>query len=189
LPCLVVHYTQITRHDLDRPNVEAIVLTAWKVMKSAERREEIAGLIRETKVPLIAFCGGFHQLYLAYGGKSHIMRCLKPGETDPNPQYMPGLYKEWGIGTVRIVKRDAIFDGLPDLLLMPERHYAQCVVLPDVSELLASSDECRVQMIKHKTRLLYGTQFHPEIYDSEHPHGQMLLSNFFRLTGGGKHLP
>jgi predicted secreted hydrolase/GMP synthase-like glutamine amidotransferase len=185
LPCLVVHYTQIKRLDLDKPNVKAIVLTAWKVMKNVERRQEIAGLIRETKVPLIAFCGGFHQLYLAYGGKSDIMRRLKPGETDPNPKYMPGLYKEWGIGTVRIVKRDPILDGLPDEMLMPERHYAQCVVLPDVFDLLASSDECRVQMIKHKSRLVYGTQFHPEIYDAEHLHGQVLLRNFLRLAGAG----
>jgi GMP synthase (glutamine-hydrolysing) len=96
--------------------------------------------------------------------------------------YMPGLYKEWGIGRVRVVKRDPILDGLPDELLMPQRHYAQCVALPDLFELLASSDECRVQMIKHKDRLVYGTQFHPEIYDAEHPHGRLLLSNFFRLA-------
>jgi GMP synthase (glutamine-hydrolysing) len=186
LPCLLVHYTQMKRHDLDKPNVKAIVLTAWKVMRNAEHREEIAGLIRETKVPLIGFCGGFHQIYFAYGGKADIMRRLRPGEIDPNLNYMPGLYKEWGIGKVRIVKHDPIFDSLPDEMLMPQRHYAQCVALPDVFDLLASSDECRVQMIKHKDRPIYGTQFHPEIYDSDYPHGRVLLSNFFRLVGAKK---
>jgi GMP synthase (glutamine-hydrolysing) len=54
--------------------------------------------------------------------------------------------------------------------------------LPAELELLASSKECKVQMIKHRDRPLYGTQFHPEIYDDEHPHGKTLLQNFFRLA-------
>ena len=183
LPCLVIHYTQLQRHDLDRPRVKAVVLTAWKIMKNKKKHEEIAGLIRETSKPLIGFCGAFHQIYLAYGGQSGIMRKLAPGETDPYPQYMPGLYKEWNIGQVQIVKRDPIFDGLPDPMEMPERHYAQCTKVPEEFDLLASSQECRVQVIKHKQRLLYGTQFHPEIYDAQHLHGRRLLKNFFHLAG------
>jgi GMP synthase (glutamine-hydrolysing) len=183
LPCLVVHYTQIMRRELDRPNVKAIVLTAWKKMQDERHAGEIAGLIRETSRPLIAFCGGHHQIYLAYGGRSDIMRRLRPGETDPYPKYMPGLYKEWGWVKVRIVRRDPLLAGLPDEMLLPERHYAQCVSLPPDFELLASSAECRVQAIKHKTRPVYGTQFHPEIYDWAHPHGRILLANFFRIAG------
>ena len=182
-PCLVVHYTQIMRGDLDRPNVRAIVLTAWKKLTDEVHAREIDGLIRQTKTPLIAFCGGHHLLYLTYGGQSGIMRRLKPREQDPNPNYMPGLFKEWGYCEVRIVMPDPIFEGLPETMIMPERHYAECKVLPEEFDLLASSDECKVQMIKHKTRCVYGTQFHPEIYDDVHPHGKVLLENFFRIAG------
>lgn len=38
-------------------------------------------------------------------------------------------------------------------------------------------------MIKHRDRLLYGTQFHPEAYDEAHLDGKKLLQNFFRLAG------
>lgn len=185
-PCLIVHYTQIQRHDLEQPRVKAIVLTAWKVMTNKKQAEEIAGLIRETSKPLIGFCGGFHQIYLAHGGASAIMRKLAPGEPDLNPKYMPGLYKEWGIVPVRIVKPDPLFAGLPEVMEMPERHYAQCTKLPEEFDLLASSQECKVQVIKHKQRLLYGTQFHPEIYDDQHLDGRRLLENFFRLAGAKK---
>lgn len=96
---------------------------------------------------------------------------------------MPGLYREWGFLKVRIVQRDPLFARLPDELVVPQRHYAECKQLPDDLELLASSDECRVQVIKHKTRPGYGTQFHPEMWDDAHPHGRILLENFLHIAG------
>jgi anthranilate/para-aminobenzoate synthase component II len=40
-----------------------------------------------------------------------------------------------------------------------------------------------VQAVKHKTRPVYGTQFHPEIWDDAHPDGKRLLQDFFRIAG------
>ncbi|MCX7823966.1 MAG: gamma-glutamyl-gamma-aminobutyrate hydrolase family protein [Verrucomicrobiae bacterium] len=183
LPCVLVSYLQITRRDLEKPNIKAIVMTAWKLRDDKFRERELQELIKLTTKPFIAFCGGHHLLYLTYGGKSGPMRKLKPGEKDPNPKYFPGYFKEWDFGTVRIVKRDPIFEGLPDEIIVPQRHYAECKKLPPEFDLLASSAECKVQVIKHRHRPVYGTQFHPEIYDDEHPHGKILLQNFFRIAG------
>ncbi len=183
LPCLLVSYLQITRRDMEKTNIKAIVMTAWKPRDDKAREQELQELIKLTAKPFIAFCGGHHLIYLTYGGKSGVMRKLKPGEKDANPKYYSGLYKEWDFGTVRIVKRDPIFDGLPDEIVVPQRHYAECKQLPAEFDLLASSSECRVQVIKHRDRPVYGTQFHPETYDDEHPHGKTLLQNFFRLAG------
>ena len=36
---------------------------------------------------------------------------------------------------------------------------------------------------KHRDRVLYGTQFHPEAWQEEYPHGRQILLNFFRLAG------
>jgi len=185
LPCVLVNYMQITRRDLEKPNIKAIVMTAWKARDDKLHDQELAELIKLTTKPFIAFCGGHHMIYLTYGGKSGVMRKLKPGEKDPNPKYYPGYYKEWDFGTVRIVKRDPIFDGLPDEIVVPQRHYAECKQLPAEFELLASSEECKVQVIRHRDRPLYGTQFHPEMYDDEHPHGKILLKNFFHIAGIG----
>ena len=44
-------------------------------------------------------------------------------------------------------------------------------------------DECPVEAFKHRQRPLYGTQFHPEAYDEDHPQGQIILRNFLRLAG------
>jgi GMP synthase-like glutamine amidotransferase len=183
LSCLPVHYTQITRHALDRPNVKAIVIVAWLPMKDKFHREELLAMIRETKIPTIAFCGGHQKICEAYGAKTNYMRKLRPDEKDPHPAYNPGFYKEWGTLPVQIVKRDPIFDGLPAECLMPQRHVAEVKTLPAELNLLASSPECKIQAVRHRDRPVYGTQFHPEIYDKDNPHGRILLQNFFKLAG------
>lgn len=186
LDCCCFHYTQLKRDSLEKPVVKAIVLrppSPSGMLKCEAAREELWAMIRESKIPMIAFCGGFHQVYMAYGGKCGDMRRLKPGEADPNPKYVPGFLKEWGFCPVKVVKRDPLFEGLGDEVVMLEQHVSECKQLPDEFELLASTDLCRVQAIKHKTRLLYATQFHPEGYEESRMDGKQLLLNFFKTAG------
>ena len=84
---------------------------------------------------------------------------------------------------MRIVRRDPIFQGLPDEIVVPEMHYAECKTMPPRFAVLAGSLECRVQVIRDSARLVYGTQFHPERYDADHPDGETLLKNFLRVAG------
>ena len=186
LDCYCFHYTQLKRDSLEKPIVKAIILrppSPSSMLKCEAAREEIWAMVRETRKPMIAFCGGFHQVYLACGGKCADMRRLNPGEPDPNPKYQPGRLKEWGFCKIKVVKRDPLFEGLGDELDMLEQHVSECAELPAEFELLASTDACRVQAIKHKTRLLYATQFHPEAYEEGHMDGKKLLLNFFKLAG------
>jgi len=46
-------------------------------------------------------------------------------------------------------------------------------MLPPGFTLLASNDVCRIQAIKHESRLVYGVQFHPEAYTEEHEDGKV----------------
>jgi gamma-glutamyl-gamma-aminobutyrate hydrolase PuuD len=83
---------------------------------------------------------------------------------------------------VQIVRRDPLFDGLPDEIVVRQAHAFQVMQVPEEMERLASSPECTVQAFKHRRRLVYGTQFHPEIHDDQHPHGGVVVENFFRLV-------
>jgi anthranilate/para-aminobenzoate synthase component II len=35
--------------------------------------------------------------------------------------------------------------------------------------------------MQHTSRPVFGVQFHPELFDEEHPHGGIILKNFLRL--------
>ena len=50
-------------------------------------------------------------------------------------------------------------------------------------ELLASTKDVPVQAYHHRTKTLYGTQFHPETYTEKYGAGKKVVENFFRLAG------
>lgn len=182
LPCLHLHFTEVTGADLDRPNVKAILI-GGRSKTVPNRDSEFFSLIRNTKIPMIGFCGGMQLIGKAYSAEVSIIRKLRDGEADPNPNYHPGLFKEWGYLPVRITRRDPLFDSLPDEIIVREAHAYHVRSAPPEFEVLAATHECPVQAFKHRQRLLYGTQFHPEAYDDEHPQGKTILQNFLRLTG------
>jgi len=182
--CYLFHYSQLKRDTfVSRPQVKALVLKAWKLPRLSKDREELHAMIRETPIPMIGFCGGFHQIYYAHGGNGGPLRNLRSDEKDPNPKYNPGIYKEWGPTKIRIIRRDPLLDGFNDALVLHEMHAFQCTSLPAEFVNLAETDECRIQIIKHREKALYGTQAHPEVYDDHFQDGKMLLLNFFKIAG------
>jgi GMP synthase (glutamine-hydrolysing) len=183
LPCILLHYSQVTRKDMANPNIKAMFISARRRMISQELDEEFFALIRETKIPTIGACGGHEMIVQACGGKVGKMRDLKPGEKDPNPNYWPGVLKEWGFQKIKVIKRDPLFAGLPDEPVVREFHSWEVKELPAEFEILAETDECKIEAVKHKGKLLYGTQFHLELYDEEHPDGRTMLENFFKIAG------
>ena len=117
-----------------------------------------------------------------YGGKVEPMRRLRPREEDPWPDFYPGFFKEKGFVQVDIEKRDPIFGSLSTSIVVNVAHYAEIKELPEEFEVLASNRDCPIQVIKHRRKLVYGTQFHPENYNEEHPDGKTVLRNFFKIA-------
>lgn len=183
LRCLLLHFSELEGKDLQRPQVKAILITGRSRGMGEAQDKKFYGLIRETRIPMIGFCGGMQLVSKAFGAKVTSMRKLRPDEKDPNPKYNPGLFKEWGFLPVKVVQRDPLFEGLPEELIVREAHAFHVPQPPPDFDLLASTEECKTQTIKHRQRVLYGTQFHPESYDDKHPHGRIILENFFRIAG------
>jgi len=181
--CLHLHFTEVTGNDLERPNVKAILIGGRSRTLKPDRDPEFFGLIRNTPIPMIGFCGGMQLIGKAFSAKTTAIRKLREGEADPNPKYHPGLFKEWGFLPVRILRRDPLFESLPDEIVVREAHAYHLLRAPAEFEVLAATAECPVEAFKHRQRLLYGTQFHPEAYDDQHPQGQVILQNFLRLAG------
>jgi GMP synthase-like glutamine amidotransferase len=184
--CLLQHHTQITEAKLQRWGIRALVLsgcrTAWDEY-NFDRFQDLFCVIRETDIPLIGLCGGHQAIGFAYDTPSAAMGPLPEGAEDPNPDVAPGMMKEYGFTHVDVLQLDPLFEGLGNRPLMFEAHWWEMQEVPPGFTLLASNDVCRIQAIKHQSRLLYGVQFHPEFYTKEHQDGRVLLENFFCLAG------
>ena len=154
--CAVVHYTQIDLAAVNKTNFQALVINAIDKKISDEYKERIVKIIRETRLPVLGICGGVHLVAEAFGGKTELMRRLRPGEADPRPSYYPGIFKECGFLPVKVKARDPLFAGLPDTVTVREVHAFRIKSLPSDFEVLASTDACPVQAIKLKDRLIYG---------------------------------
>lgn len=189
LPCVAIHYTQLTGANFNDSRVKALIITMMDRSVDDEFTGRLLALIRATEIPTIGFCGGHQLIARAYGSRESQMRRLKAGEKDPRPAYHPGWFKEWSFTPVKIVKPDPLFDGFRDEAVVREYHAFEVKKLPPEFELLASSDECRIQAMKHKTKRMYGTQFHPEHFDDQHPDGERIVANFFTIAGLRKKAP
>ena len=91
--------------------------------------------------------------------------------------------REFGRATMRVLDADSIFRGYPpeSTVWMSHGDQVQAVEGGDFVS-LAATDTCPVAAVRHRTRPVYGLQFHPEV--SHTPHGGQILANFLRDVCG-----
>jgi len=145
--------------------------------------EDLEWIINEGEWPILALCGAMQLVALLHDVPCGPMGRLPEDMADPNPDYRPGMLKEKGYYPINIVRSDALFDGLSQKPVFSQWHYWELKAVPPGFVRLAESELCPIQAIRHETRPVYGTQFHPEEYSEEHPAGKQVLSNFFRISG------
>ena len=107
--------------------------------------------------PVFGICAGHHITGFMYGAK--LFRSKEP---------------ESGVFGVNIVNDDPVFFGMNNYITVKQMHN-DSIGLPAEFILLASSKTCKNQMMKHKNKPLYTSQFHPEFYNHN------LLFNFLKL--------
>ncbi len=142
--------------------------------------ESLAGIsyvIREAKQPILGVCGGLQQIALAFGARVDLIERLEPGEG------YHGAFRERGFSEVRVKpqNQNGIFADLPEKLTVWESHCDEVKELPADFVRTATNDVSPIQAMQHTSMPLYGIQFHPELFDEEHPHGRTILENFLKL--------
>ena len=186
LPCLIQHYTQVTAEKLRAWKVQVLLLsgneTDWDEYDMTTFTE-LKRIIRQGDWPVLGFCGGMQLIGLVHDVPCGPMGPLPDGMADPDPDYQPGMLKEKGYYPLNILRSDPLFEGLGERPFFSEQHYWELKAMPPGFVRLAASKLCPIQAIRHETRPVYGTEFHPEEYSEEYPDGKRLLSNFFRICG------
>jgi len=112
--------------------------------------------------PILGICVGLQLMAVHFGGKA-------------GPSEIP----EYGLSKIHVIQENDLFKELPKEFLVWESHNDEVKEAPNFS-VLAYSENCKIQAIKHIKKPLYGIQFHPEVNNTEY--GHEILKNFVKIT-------
>jgi len=118
--------------------------------------------LNKFKGPILGICVGLQLMAINCGGKAG-----------------PSKFPEYGLAKIRILREDDLFKDLPKEFLVWESHNDEVKEAPGF-EILAESENCSIQAVKHLKKLYYGVQFHPEVNNTEH--GEDILRNFVAMA-------
>lgn len=121
----------------------------------------------EIKLPLLGICYGHQMIAHTFGGKVE-----------------KGKSAEYGTGEIEIDDEDTIFKGVPGRLKAWVSHFDQVTELPKGFSRLAHSEVCAIEAMRHNEKPVFGVQFHPEVWHTEH--GEDILRNFLSVSLEGQ---
>ncbi len=124
---------------------------------------DAATLISKLKLPLLCICVTHQLLATAYGGKTDAAE--KP---------------EFGPVEVSVIQDGGILEGMKPSFTAWESHNDEVVTLPEGFQVLARSENCAIQAMRHVDRDVYGVQFHPEVYHTTR--GVEVFRNFLKAV-------
>ncbi len=127
--------------------------------------KDASNLMTKIKVPLLCICVSHQLLATTFGGVTQLAR--KP---------------EFGPVEVSVIDEDTILEGLKPSFSAWLSHNDEVVTPPPGFKVLATSENCAVQAMRHEKMDVYGVQFHPEVYHT--PKGVDVFKNFLRVLKG-----
>lgn len=155
-----------SEYEYSDQNYDLYILTGGPAMPDddclREFREEVK-LISNAEKPVVGICFGFQLIAKVFDSK-----------IIDNEQRIVGEFP------IRILLSDRIFEGIKEPAVFHETHLWVVKNVGDGLIMLADSD-MGVEAIKHKTRPIYGFQFHPEI-NIGNGLGYRLFENIFTIV-------
>lgn len=121
-----------------------------------------ADYIDRLDIPILGICAGHQFLARHFGGSA-----------------APGKTPEFGAVQMDILEGGAILDGIQGPTQVWASHHDEVDGVPDSFQVLASSETCPVQVMRHKERPLFGMQYHPEVEHTEA--GVQMFRNFLTV--------
>lgn len=156
---IIPNTTPVSKIDAD-----ALVLSggAPRVAWESPRLGNCTDYLNEFHGPIMGICVGLQLMAIHCGGKA-------------GPSKVP----EYGLAKIRVIEEDDLFKGLPKEFLVWESHNDEVKDAPGFT-VLAVSENCSVQAVKHMEKPYYGVQFHPEVNNTEH--GEEIYRNFVSVV-------
>ena len=149
--------------EVEKRKVDRFIFSGGPSSVSTEKPGLMGEVVKkELGLPILGICYGHQMIAYLYGGKVE-----------------KGSSAEYGLGKVDITGENDIFKGVPKEINVWVSHFDEIKELPEGFVSLANSEICKVEAMKHKEKKIYGVQFHPEVWHTEH--GEDILKNFLEL--------
>lgn len=173
--CVTVPYTKIQKDYQMSEGIGAVVISGSDMrITNPEDKAKFDGvvhLIQNCSVPLLGVCFGHQLLCSAFGAKTGSLT-------------QPVIDK---FEDVNVIQTGDILSRFRRGQTVPLAQNHKDYVLKNSLDaaglnLLADSASCEVEAVKHKNRLFFGVQFHPErvtINGETHLEGHKIIDNFY----------
>ena len=140
-------------------NVKGLILSGgpWSVYE--KNAPKFDSRILEMGIPILGLCYG-HQM-IAYFS---------------NGKVKPGKKREYGIAHVSIDKPIGVLNDLNCEETVWMSHGDTVYEMPEEYEILAFTESCPIAAFRHKTKPIYGLQWHPEVVHTQN--GMKMIRNF-----------
>ncbi|MDH7508420.1 MAG: gamma-glutamyl-gamma-aminobutyrate hydrolase family protein [Methanomassiliicoccales archaeon] len=172
--CHILHYEEMENKDQLKDFFDAVIISGSEARIVNENHRKrfgaIMDLIRNLDIPTFAICFGHQLLCWTFGaGVSSLCKPVKDQ-----------------FERIRIIEFDEIFDGFENRHIVLAEWHNDYVIKEGLNDsgfiLLADSESCEVEAVKHIRKPFYGVQFHPErirIKNEVHGEGHLLIKNFY----------
>ncbi|MGA2681796.1 MAG: glutamine-hydrolyzing GMP synthase [Candidatus Bathyarchaeia archaeon] len=161
-------YSEIVAYDIspeevkaldEKFNVKGLILSGGPSSVYEPNAPKINPRILELNLPILGLCYGHQLLAQLTKGKVELATC-----------------KEYGTTQVSIDKPVGVLEGLSGKEKVWMSHGDTVFSLPPEFEELAHTESCPVAAFRHKSKPIYGLQWHPEVIHTEN--GMRMLHNF-----------
>jgi len=167
-------YSEIVPYDItlmdikaldEKFNIKGLILSGGPSSVYEENAPRCDQRILDLNIPVLGICYG-HQL-IAYISKGIVK---------------PGTRREYGITYAIIDKPTSILEGLNSKERVWMSHGDTVYSLPSEYETLAHTENCPIAAFRHKSKPIYGLQWHPEVIHTEK--GMLVMENFiYKICG------
>lgn len=177
LEILIEPYHAVSLERVEAVHPSHIILSGQSHPWDRYPPDSLAGVvevIRKASQPTLGVCGGHQQIALAFGARVQLMARLEPGEG------YEGAKRERGYFPVQTTE-EGIFKNLPPQITVWHSHFDEVKELPQGFQATAWNKNCPIQAMQHTQRPLFGVQFHPELFNDDHPDGRGVIENFLEM--------
>jgi GMP synthase (glutamine-hydrolysing) len=150
---------ETTADDLAEHNIVGMILSGGPASIYDDDAPQCHPSLLDMNVPILGICYGMQALVRAMKG-----------------EVVSTVRREYGRTQLDVEKPDRLLGHLPSPFIVWMSHGDMVDRVPDQFEVIARTANCPIAAVRHKSRAIYGLQFHPEVSHTQH--GTQIIRNF-----------